>query len=82
MQWLCPGDEILHCDSCGENSDNVPYSWFYSSSVDEQVCVAKVMMKKLKNRKKIREEVNGWGERYMRYWTYTRVLRLLELSSL
>ena len=51
------GEEILHCDSFGENSDNVPYSWFYSSSVDEQVCVAKVMMKKLKNRKKIREEV-------------------------
>ena len=55
------GEEILHCDSFGENSDNVPYSWFYSSSVDEQVCVAKVMMNKLKNRKKIREEVTSWG---------------------
>ena len=44
------GEEILHCDNLGEN--NVPQSWFYNSSVDEQVCVAKVMMKKLKNRKK------------------------------
>ena len=51
------GEEILLCDSFGENRENVPYSWFYSSSVDEQVCVAKVMMKKLKIRKKIREEV-------------------------
>jgi hypothetical protein len=51
------GEEILLCDSFGENSENVPYSWFYSSSVEEQVCVGKVMMKKLKNRKKIREEV-------------------------
>ena len=56
-------EEILQCDSFGENSDNVPYSWFYSSSVDEQVCVAKVMMKKLKNRKNIREEVTWWGEK-------------------
>ena len=50
------GEEILLCDSFGKNSENVPYSWFYRS-VDKQICVAKVMMKKLKNRKKIREEV-------------------------
>ena len=77
------GEEILLCDSFGENSENVPYSWFYSSSVEEQVCVGKVMMKKLKNRKKDKRRSNLMGgKRYMRYWTYTGVLRLLELSSL
>ena len=51
------GEEILRCNSFGKNSENAPYSWFYSSSEEEQVYVAKVMMAKLKSRKKIREEV-------------------------
>ena len=51
------GEEILACDSFGQNTEKVVYSGFYSSSVDEQVQVAKVMSRKLKVRQKIREEV-------------------------
>jgi hypothetical protein len=51
------GEEILLCESFGGNNDKVTYSWFFSSSVADQLCVAKLMMKKLKIRQKIREEV-------------------------
>ena len=51
------GEEILSCDSFGQNKEKVMYSGFFSSSVEEQVSVAKVMFQKLKIRKKIREEV-------------------------
>ena len=51
------GEEILACDSLGENQEKVTYSGFFSSSVEEQVKVAKVMSRKLKVRQKIREEV-------------------------
>ena len=51
------GDEILFCDSFGENIDNITYSWFYGNSVSEQILVAKLMMIKLKTRQKLREEV-------------------------
>ena len=51
------GQEILMCDKLSENPENIPYSWFYKNLVKEQVTVAKVMMKKLKLREKLREEV-------------------------
>ena len=51
------GEEILACDSFGQNKEKVVYSGFFSSSVVEQVRVAKVMSRKLKVRQKIREEV-------------------------
>ena len=51
------GEETLSCKSFGENDSEIPYSWFYSESVDKQISVAKLMMKKLKMRQKIREEI-------------------------
>ena len=51
------GEEILACDSFGQNKEKVVYSGFFSRSVDEQVRVAKVISRKLKVRQKIREEV-------------------------
>ena len=51
------GDEMLNCKSFGENDSEMPYDWFYSDSVEQQISVAKTMMKKLKMRQKLREEV-------------------------
>ena len=51
------GEEILKCKNLGENEDGVPYGWFFSELVDDQLSVGKIMMKKLKERKKLREEV-------------------------
>ena len=50
------GEEVLGCDKLGENYENVPYGWFFEDS-EKQLFAAKVMMKKLKMREKIREEV-------------------------
>ena len=50
-------DEILTCKSFGENTENVRYSWFFSEQVSDQLLVAKIMAKKLKIRKQIREEI-------------------------
>ena len=50
------GEEILLCSSFGENTENITYSWFYKSS-DKQISAAKLLVKKLKTREKIREEV-------------------------
>ena len=50
------GEEVLGCDKLGENDENVPYGWFFENS-EKQLFAAKVMMKKLKMREKIREEV-------------------------
>ena len=51
------GEEILMCSSFGENIENVTYSWFYKDCVNDQISEAKVLMKRLKRREKIREEV-------------------------
>ena len=51
------GEEILQCKNLGENDEEVPYSWFFSNLVEEQVSVGKIMMKKLKERKRLREGV-------------------------
>ena len=51
------GEEILKCESFGENSENASYSMFYSIEVLEQISVGKVMMKKLKAKEKIIEEI-------------------------
>ena len=51
------GEEILHCKNLGENENGAPYVWFFSDLVDDQLTVGKIMMKKLKERKKLREEV-------------------------
>ena len=41
------GEEILRCTFLGENIEKISYSWFYS----------KIMMKKLKTKDKIVEEI-------------------------
>ena len=51
------GDEMLNCTSFGENDSEMKYEWFYSDNIDQQIIVAKTMMKKLKMRKNLREEV-------------------------
>ena len=57
------GQEILMCDKLSENPENIPYSWFYKELVKDQVSAAKVMMKKLKVREKLREEVTREKEK-------------------
>ena len=39
-----------------ENTENISYSWFYRD-YNKQISAAKLLMKKLKIREKIREEV-------------------------
>ena len=51
------GEEILKCKSIGENEDGITYDCFFSDLVENQVSVAKLMMKKLEIRRKLREEV-------------------------
>ena len=51
------GDEILFCKSFGENIEKIAYSWFFSESVSDQIEVAKLMKKKLKERDKLIEEI-------------------------
>ena len=51
------GEEILQCENLGINEDQAKYSWFYSDLVIKQISAGKVLIKKLKKRKLIREEV-------------------------
>ena len=51
------GEELLNCKSFGENKEKVSYSMFFSDLVKEQTKVGNKMMKNLKERKRIREEV-------------------------
>ena len=51
------GDEILRCENLGKNEEKLEYDLFFSEFVMKQIAVGKIMMKKLKKRKKIREEV-------------------------
>ena len=51
------GDEILHCQTLGGNEENLSYSWFFRDSVEDQILVAKSMLTKLDNRRKIREGI-------------------------
>ena len=51
------GDEILFCKSFGENNEKISYSWFFSDKISDQIEVAKLMKKKLKERGKLLEEI-------------------------
>ena len=51
------GEEILSCKSFGGNLSDISYSLFFSDNVENQIRVAKEMMKRMNRRKKIREEV-------------------------
>ena len=51
------GEEIFSCKSFGENYEKITYSWFYSEKLDEQVSAAKMMMRKMKIRKGLRDRI-------------------------
>ena len=51
------GEEILRCEILGENVQKISYKWFYSRLVSDQISAGKVMMKKLKEKDKIIEEI-------------------------
>ena len=51
------GEEILRCESFGDNLQKISYSWFYSSKVTDQIEAGKVMMKKMKAKEKLVEEI-------------------------
>ena len=51
------GEEILRCENLGKNEEKLEYDLFFSEFVMKQISVGKIMIKKLKKRKKIREEV-------------------------
>ena len=40
-----------------ENDEKITYKWFYSETLDEQVSAAKMMMRKMKIRKSLRDEI-------------------------
>ena len=51
------GEEIMMCEKLGKNESNAEYSWFYSDLVCKQILAGKIIIKKLKKRKEIREAV-------------------------
>ena len=51
------GQEILDCKNLGGNKENLSYNMFFSELASEQLVVGNTLMKKLKIREKLREEV-------------------------
>ena len=51
------GEEILKCEKLGKNAKHAEYSWFYSEILHKQIEAGKVMLRKLKKRKQLREGV-------------------------
>ena len=51
------GEEVMNCKNLGENNENIRYDWFYSEMVGKQISAGKILIKKLKKRKQIREEI-------------------------
>jgi hypothetical protein len=47
----------LKCESVGEDIQKIFFSWFYSSKVSEQTSAGKLMMKKLKVKQELVEEI-------------------------
>ena len=47
----------MDCKYFGENKENVAYNKVFSDIVSEQLVVGNMLMKKLKVREKLREEV-------------------------
>ena len=43
---MAAGDEILNCRSFLENEMEVTYDWFYSYLFEQQISVAKTMIRK------------------------------------
>ena len=51
------GEEILRCKTLGKNEKEISYEWFYSDMVFKQIEAGKLMIKKLRKRKTIREGI-------------------------
>ena len=51
------GEEVMKCEKLGENKLQIKYDWFYSEMVNKQILAGKIMMRKLKRRKQIRDEI-------------------------
>ena len=51
------GEEVLRCENFGENDQQIEYSWFFSDIVSKQILAGKIMIKKLKKRKQIRDGI-------------------------
>ena len=47
----------MDCKNFGGNKENLAYNMFFSDLVSEQLVVGNMLMKKLKVREKLREEV-------------------------
>ena len=47
----------MKCEKLGKNESQIEYSWFYSELVSKQIVAGKILIKKLKKRKEIREAV-------------------------
>ena len=64
------GEEILRCNILGENTEKITYDWFYSKMVTEQISAGKIMLKKLKTKDKIVEEIT-WKLMMRGKWIFT-----------
>ena len=51
------GEEILKCEYLGENDMKIEYSWFFSEIVSNQILAGKIMLKKLKKRKQLKDGI-------------------------
>ena len=51
------GEEILQCNTLGKNEKEISYDWFYSDMVKKQIEAGKLMIKKLRKRRTIREGI-------------------------
>ena len=51
------GQELLHCKGFGKLNQNVSYDMIFSEAIEDQLSVGKIMTRKLKERKRLREEV-------------------------
>ena len=49
--------KILKCVRLGENEEQISYDLFYSEMVRNQISTGKIMIKKLKKRKQIRDGI-------------------------
>ena len=51
------GEEVLKCENLGENDNLIEYSCFFSENVSKQISAGKIMIKKLKKRKLLRDGI-------------------------
>ena len=57
QQNIESGQEILKCNKLGSNEKRAEYDWFYSDLVTKQKEAGRVMHKKLKKRKQLKDAI-------------------------